>query len=72
MTGSRGLRRWTEQALRRGELPVLNEALPRFERAVIRAAFTALSWSPAGGRAALLGWGRNTLTRKIKDLDLDI
>ncbi len=49
--------------------PILEEALPAFERALIQ---TALKHT--GGRrkeaAELLGWGRNTLTRKIAELDL--
>ena len=49
--------------------PILHEALPAFERAVI---VTALKHT--GGRrkeaAERLGWGRNTLTRKISELDL--
>jgi two-component system nitrogen regulation response regulator GlnG len=44
--------------------------MPEFERTLIR---TALS--RAGGRrqdaARLLGWGRNTLTRKIRELGLE-
>ena len=44
--------------------------MPAFERVVIK---SALSYS--GGRrqdaAKLLGWGRNTLTRKIKELGMD-
>ena len=48
---------------------ILEEALPAFERALIR---TALKHT--GGRrkeaAELLGWGRNTLTRKIAELSL--
>jgi two-component system nitrogen regulation response regulator GlnG len=49
---------------------VLDEALPEFERIMIE---TALAHT-AGLRqeaARLLGWGRNTLTRKIKELKLD-
>ena len=49
----------------RGNL--LDEALPAFERTLIEA---ALSHS-RGHRieaAKRLGWGRNTLTRKIKEL----
>ena len=49
--------------------PILDDALPAFERTVIR---TALKHT--GGRrkeaAELLGWGRNTLTRKIADLEI--
>jgi two-component system nitrogen regulation response regulator GlnG len=58
------------QALARGERAILDTLLPAFERTVIDAAL-----GRSGGRRAeaaeLLGWGRNTLTRKIKDLDLD-
>ena len=50
--------------------PLLAEALPEFERTLIRTALRQ-----ARGRrmeaARLLGWGRNTLTRKIKELGLD-
>ncbi len=53
-----------------GSKPLLDEAQPGFERVLIRAAMQA-----AGGRkqdaAKLLGWGRNTLTRKIKELGLE-
>jgi two-component system nitrogen regulation response regulator GlnG len=50
--------------------PLLSEALPAFERTLI---VTALR-SARGKRleaARLLGWGRNTLTRKIKELGLE-
>ncbi len=50
--------------------PLLDQAQPEFERILI---LTALR--RARGRkqeaARLLGWGRNTLTRKIKELDID-
>lgn len=61
---------WAKNQLASDAGPLLDEALPRFERAVIRAAL-----AQTGGRrqdaARLLGWGRNTLTRKIKLLGLD-
>jgi two-component system nitrogen regulation response regulator GlnG len=48
---------------------LLDQAMPRFERVMIE---TALK--KTGGRrqdaAKLLGWGRNTLTRKIKELNM--
>jgi two-component system nitrogen regulation response regulator GlnG len=48
---------------------VLDVAVPRFERIVIRAALKR-----TGGRkrdaAELLGWGRNTLTRKLAELGM--
>ena len=61
---------WAERALARGEEHILDHATPRFERIMIEVAVRA-----TGGRrqeaARLLGWGRNTLTRKIKELNLD-
>ncbi len=63
------LRTWAEQKLADGEEGLLHEALPAFERIMIEAALART----AGRRqdaARLLGWGRNTLTRKIKDLGI--
>ena len=63
------LRKWAERRLIGGEHGLLLEATPSFERIMIE---TALRHT--GGRrqeaARLLGWGRNTLTRKIKELNL--
>ena len=64
-----GLELWASQQLEGGaEVPLLDLALPKFERIMIN---TALRKS--GGRkkdaAELLGWGRNTLTRKMQELD---
>ncbi len=63
------LRHWADQALARGQGGILTEAVPTMERALIE---TALKHS--GGRkrdaANLLGWGRNTLTRKLKELGM--
>lgn len=64
------LRRWADKALQQGSKGLLNQALPVFERIMIEAALT----QAAGRRrdaAELLGWGRNTLTRKIKDLNIE-
>ena len=61
---------WAQARLANGGIPLLGDALPEFERTLIREALKAAS----GGRqeaARLLGWGRNTLTRKLKELDLD-
>jgi two-component system nitrogen regulation response regulator GlnG len=61
------LRSWADQQLASGSVRLLDEALPTFERTLIE---TALQHT--GGRrqeaARLLGWGRNTLTRKLKEL----
>jgi len=51
------------------ENPVLDEALPIFERTMIEAALQQTSGRKRDA-AVLLGWGRNTLTRKIKELGM--
>ena len=64
------LRQWAQRALQQGHLNLLETALPAFEQILIQAALE----HTAGRRqeaARLLGWGRNTLTRKIKELQLD-
>lgn len=64
------LRQWCDQALAEGQTSILNQAIPTFEKTMIQ---SALAFT--GGRkkeaAEILGWGRNTLTRKIKELNLD-
>ena len=66
-----GLSQWAEAQLAIAEPPpLLSDALPAFERTLI---LTALRRA-RGKRleaAKLLGWGRNTLTRKIKELGLE-
>jgi two-component system nitrogen regulation response regulator GlnG len=69
---SSGLARWAEQQLDRGaRQPLLASALPEFERALIRTALTRARGHRQEA-ARLLGWGRNTLTRKIRELHLDL
>ena len=64
------LRAWVESNLLHGETRLLADAVPKFERIMIEEAL-----KQSGGRrqdaAKLLGWGRNTLTRKIKSLGLE-
>jgi two-component system nitrogen regulation response regulator GlnG len=64
------LKRWADHKLARGDQTILHDALPRFEQILIEAAL-----AHTGGRrqdaAKLLGWGRNTLTRKIKELGME-
>lgn len=64
------LKRWADHRLAEGETSLLDKAEPAFERIMIE---TALKHT--GGRrqdaARLLGWGRNTLTRKIKELNME-
>ena len=56
--------------LNAGHHNVLDDLAKRFEAILLRVAL-----DHTGGHrqnaAKLLGWGRNTLTRKLKDLDLD-
>ena len=64
------LARWAESQSEHGA-GALGEAQTRLERILIEAALRR-----TGGRrqdaARLLGWGRNTLTRKIRDLQLQV
>jgi two-component system nitrogen regulation response regulator GlnG len=60
------LREWAERKLAAGDQRVLDEAVPRFERVMIDAALK-FSRGRRQDAARLLGWGRNTLTRKIKE-----
>jgi two-component system nitrogen regulation response regulator GlnG len=67
---TRQLTQWAERRLAAGDTPLLDDALPEFERTLIRAALRQAQ----GGRqeaARLLGWGRNTLTRKLKELTMN-
>ena len=63
------LRLWAENELAHGHQNLLNTATPMFERVMVESAMK----KTAGRRkeaAEILGWGRNTLSRKIKDLSL--
>lgn len=63
------LRQWADQELGLGKQGLLDLAVPMFERVMIE---TALKHTHGRRRdaALLLGWGRNTLTRKIKELGM--
>jgi len=64
---TQGLHAWADQQLSLGNVGILDQATPMFERTMIEIALK----HTAGRRrdaANLLGWGRNTLTRKIKEL----
>lgn len=65
------LRRWADARLRdEPSTPLLDAAVPEFERVMIEAALQAAQGKRREA-ARLLGWGRNTLTRKIKELGLE-
>ena len=65
----KALRHWADQALACGQNDILSVAVPTFEKALIE---TALKHTAGRKRDAanLLGWGRNTLTRKLKELGM--
>lgn len=64
------LEKWLEQRLLAGDSDILTELMPTFEKIIIE---TTLRYNGGKKREAseLLGWGRNTLTRKIKELGLE-
>ena len=64
------LRQWVKSNLLKGETGLLGNVLPEFERILIEEALQQ-SRGRRNEAAKLLGWGRNTLTRKIKSLNLN-
>ncbi len=61
---------WAVQKLKNGEMKILDIATPIFERTLITAALQQTRGRKRHA-AELLGWGRNTLTRKLKELGMD-
>ena len=61
---------WAEQHLASGSDGLMDTAVPELEKTLI-----GIALDRAGGHrqkaARMLGWGRNTLTRKIKSLGID-
>jgi two-component system nitrogen regulation response regulator GlnG len=70
MTWEQSLQRWADQELAGGAQGLLDRAVPTFERIMIESALKRTSGRRQDA-ARLLGWGRNTLTRKIKELGMD-
>ena len=64
------LGQWAIQKLKNGEMKILDIATPMFERTLIVAALQQTRGRKRHA-AELLGWGRNTLTRKLKELGMD-
>lgn len=64
------LARHAEQRLATGDSGLLEQLVPEFERTLIETALRV-----TGGKrqqaAKLLGWGRNTLTRKMRELEMN-
>jgi len=61
---------WAERQALLGAAPLLDTAQPQFERVLIRAALRRTQGHRQEA-AKLLGWGRNTLTRKLKELGMN-
>ena len=66
---TQALAAWGSAEAARGGPPLLDTALPEFERSLIRVALTRTQGHRQDA-ARLLGWGRNTLTRKLKELGM--
>ena len=60
---------WAEQSLQAGATDILQTATPEFERVLLTAALNHSDGKKIAA-ANLLGWGRNTLTRKLQQLDI--
>jgi len=68
---TQSLAMWAERQLSaKNGGPLLDRALPEFEKTLIQIAL-AQTEGHRQEAAKLLGWGRNTLTRKMKSLQLD-
>ncbi|WP_273858127.1 nitrogen regulation protein NR(I) [Photobacterium sp. GSS17] len=63
------LEKWATENLRLGNQNLLGEALPEFEKILLEAALEHTHGHKQEA-ARLLGWGRNTLTRKLKELNI--
>ena len=66
---SETLRKWVKESLLKGETNILEIALPEFEKTLIEEALKKTKGKKKEA-AKLLGWGRNTLTRKIKEIGI--
>ena len=60
---------WARSELLHGKEQILRDALPAFEQVMIEVALQHTQGRKRDA-AELLGWGRNTLTRKLKELHL--
>ncbi len=58
---------WAQQALAEGQYDILQTAYPMFEKCLLEVAL-AHTAQHKGQAADLLGWGRNTVTRKYQQL----
>lgn len=63
------LESWAKSELVKGKQQILEQATPAFERVMIKVALKH-TMGRKRDAAELLGWGRNTLTRKMKELEM--
>ncbi|MDJ0709458.1 MAG: nitrogen regulation protein NR(I) [Woeseiaceae bacterium] len=61
---------WADRQLRKEETPLLDTAIPAFEKTLIEIAMARTNGHRQEA-AKLLGWGRNTLARKMKALHIE-
>lgn len=61
---------WAEKELIHDGTPLVETALPEFEKTLIKIALNRAKGHRQEA-AKILGWGRNTLTRKIRSLNLE-
>jgi two-component system nitrogen regulation response regulator GlnG len=66
----RELETWAARHLAAGGAPLLEVAEARFERTLARAALARVQGRRQDA-ARLIGWGRNTLTRKLRELGIE-
>lgn len=64
------LSQWADQQLQSGQDNILDHALVEFEKVLLQRALEHTQGHKQEA-AKRLGWGRNTLTRKLKDLDFE-
>ncbi len=67
---TRMLAAWAEREFLSSDGPLLEQAIPEFEKTLIEIAMSRTNGHRQEA-AKLLGWGRNTLARKMKALHLD-
>ncbi|CDM87652.1 nitrogen regulation protein NR(I) [Xenorhabdus bovienii] len=66
----RQLAEWAQNALKEGRTDLLSDALPLLESTLLNCALEYTNGHKQEA-ARLLGWGRNTITRKLKELGIE-
>ncbi|ARD44668.1 nitrogen regulation protein NR(I) [Colwellia sp. PAMC 21821] len=63
------LKKWVDTELSTGKSNIIEQALPEFEKVLLESALQHTQGHKQEA-AKRLGWGRNTLTRKLKELNM--